>query len=305
MVLQAEILKGPGFEQRTIDNEQLRLSLSFSFEDSFAHFIYLRTLQLRYFLDIAYKGTNYHGWQLQKNAHTVQGELESALQKLLRRPIGVVGSGRTDTGVHAEQQPVHIDVEEPLDIPVLEFRLNALLPPDVAVKSIKQVNSRAHARFSALFRSYEYRICNRKNPFLEKLCYINLGQHLRPLDVGAMNQAAALLLDWEDFECFSKVHTEVKHFRCNVVRAEWLEEGQQLVFHVRANRFLRNMVRAMVGTLLEIGQGRMSLDEFRQVLESRDRSQAGRSVPAQGLFLTKVEYPEEIYSLTHDESAIP
>lgn len=255
---------------------------------------------MRYFLDIAYKGTNYHGWQLQKNAHSVQGELEAALHKLLRRPVGVVGSGRTDAGVHARQQLVHIDVEEPLDIPVMEFRLNAVLPPDVAVKSIKRVDPRAHARFSALFRNYEYKICRQKNPFLEKLCYVNI----RPLDVAAMNQAAALLLDWEDFECFSKVHTEVKHFRCNVVRAEWLEEGDQLVFQVRANRFLRNMVRAIVGTLLEVGQGRMSLDDFRQVLVSRDRSRAGRSAPAQGLFLTKVEYPETIYTLSSESSTL-
>lgn len=248
---------------------------------------------MRYFLDLAYNGTNYHGWQVQKNATTVQGEFEKALSKLLRQPIGVIGSGRTDTGVHAEQQLVHIDWEEELDTEQLHFRLNALLPPDIAVNRIFPVHPKAHARFSALLRSYEYRICRKKNPFLQKLCYVNN----RALDVAAMNRAAALLLPWEDFECFSRVHTDVKHFRCTIKEAKWVEEGGQLIFYIQANRFLRNMVRAIVGTLLEVGQYRMSLEEFQQVLESRDRSKAGRSAPAQGLFLTKVAYPETIYDV--------
>ena len=222
----------------------------------------------------------------------MQGELEKALEKLLRKPVRVVGSGRTDTGVHAEQQLVHLDVEEPLDLAPLEFKLNCMLPPDIGIKQIFEVDSEAHARFSALSRSYEYRICRKKNPFLQKLCYLS---KYTP-DVAAMNKAAALMLEWEDFECFSKVHTEVKHFRCNVMRAEWVEEGEHLIFYVRANRFLRNMVRAIVGTLLEVGQHKMSLEEFRQVLESRDRTKAGRSAPAQGLFLTHVEYPASIYA---------
>ena len=250
---------------------------------------------MRYFLDLAYNGTNYHGWQVQQNAHTVQGELEKALGKLLRRPVGVVGSGRTDTGVHAEQQLVHIDVEEELDTGALQFKLNCMMPPDVVVKKIFPVADKAHARFSALSRSYEYRICRQKNPFLQKLCYVNM----HPLDVPTMNEAAAIMLDWEDFECFSKVHTEVKHFRCNIMHAEWIEEGNQLIFYVTANRFLRNMVRAMVGTLLEVGQHKMDLEGFRQVLESRDRSRAGRSAPAQGLFLTRVQYPSTIYVSGH------
>jgi tRNA pseudouridine38-40 synthase len=248
---------------------------------------------LRYFLDIAYNGTNYHGWQVQQNAHTVQGELEAALSKLLRQPLGVIGSGRTDTGVHAEQQLVHLDWEGALDLDQLQFRLNAMMPPDIAVKNIFPVHPKAHARFSATARSYEYRISRRKNPFLQKLCYVNP----RPLDVGAMNSAAAMMLDWEDFECFSKVHTEVKHFRCTIQEARWAEEGERLTFYITANRFLRNMVRAIVGTLLEVGQQRMSLSGFREVLESHDRSRAGRSAPAQGLFLTRVEYPEKIYTI--------
>ncbi|WP_017731309.1 tRNA pseudouridine(38-40) synthase TruA [Nafulsella turpanensis] len=253
---------------------------------------------MRYFLDVAYNGTHYHGWQVQQNANTVQAELEGALSKLLRTPIAVVGSGRTDTGVHAEQQLVHLDWDAELDVEQLHFRLNKLLPSDIAVKRIFPVHPKAHARFSALFRSYEYRISRQKNPFLQKLTYVNG----RPLDVEAMNKAAEFLLQWEDFECFSKVHTEVKHFRCNIQEARWIEEGDMLVFYIRANRFLRNMVRAIVGTLLEVGQHRMSREEFRQVLESRDRSRAGRSAPAQGLFLTKVTYPDKIYELSDYES---
>lgn len=248
---------------------------------------------MRYFLDVAYNGTNYHGWQVQPNAHTVQGELEAALSRLLRQPVGVVGSGRTDTGVHAEQQLVHIDWEGALDLEQLQFRLNAMMPPDIAVKKVFPVHPKAHARFSATDRSYEYRICRQKNPFQQKQCYVNT----RSLDVAAMNEAAALMLDWEDFECFSRVHTEVKHFRCLIKEAKWVEEGEWLIFYITANRFLRNMVRAIVGTLLEVGQHRMSLSGFREVLESRDRSKAGRSAPAQGLFLTRVQYPENIYSI--------
>ena len=253
---------------------------------------------MRYFLDVAYNGTHYHGWQVQQNAHTVQAELEGALSKLLRTTIGIIGSGRTDTGVHAEQQLVHLDWEGELDTEQLHFRLNALLPPDIAVKRIFPVHPKVHARFSALFRSYEYRISRQKNPFLQKLTYVNV----RPLDVELMNKAADLLLQWEDFECFSKVHTEVKHFRCTIKEARWVEEGDLLVFYIRANRFLRNMVRAIVGTLLEVGQHRMSVAEFQQVLESRDRSMAGRSAPAQGLFLTKVTYPDKIHELSGYEN---
>lgn len=256
-------------------------------------------INLRYFLDVAYNGTQYHGWQVQQNAHTVQAELEGALSKLLKTTIGIIGSGRTDTGVHAEQQLVHFDREEEMDVEQLHFRLNVLLPPDIAVKRIFPVHPKAHARFSALFRSYEYRISRQKNPFLQKLTYFNT----RPLDVEAMNRAAELLLKWEDFECFSKVHTEVKHFRCNIKEAKWVEKDDMLVFHITANRFLRNMVRAIVGTLLDVGQHKMNAAEFQEVLESRDRSRAGRSAPAQGLFLTKVTYPDKIHDLSGYEES--
>lgn len=254
---------------------------------------------MRYFLDIAYNGTNYHGWQVQPKMLTVQGVLEESLSRLLRHPTWVVGSGRTDTGVHAEQQLVHIDWEEPLDLEQLQFRLNAMMPPDIVVKKVFPVHPKAHARFSARARSYEYRISRQKDPFQQKQCYVTN----RPLDVAAMNQAAALLLDWEDFECFSKVHTEVKHFRCSIREARWVEEGDRLTFFISANRFLRNMVRAIVGTLMDIGQQRMNLEEFVGVLESRDRARAGRSAPARGLFLVRVEYPDDIYNIDDLEEA--
>ena len=246
---------------------------------------------MRYFLDIAYNGARYHGWQLQNNAHTLQAEVEEGLGKLFRQPIRITGSGRTDTGVHAEQQLVHFDVEQELEIEPWLYKINAVLPPDIWAKSLRPVKPDVHARFSAQSRRYEYRISRHKDPFRQKLVYY----FPRPLDVEKMNQAAVLMLQWEDFECFSKIHTNVKHFRCNVWEARWEEEEDGLVFYVAANRFLRNMVRAIVGTLLQVGQDRMSVQEFQEVLESRDRSKAGRSAPADGLFLVEVKYPEDIY----------
>jgi tRNA pseudouridine38-40 synthase len=248
---------------------------------------------LRYFLDIAYNGARYHGWQLQNNAHTLQAEVEEGLSKLFRQSIRITGSGRTDTGVHALQQLVHFDVEQELE-PALEewlYKINAVLPPDIWAKSLRPVKPEVHARYSALSRRYEYHICRHKDPFRQKQVYY----FHRPLDVEKMNRAAALMLQWEDFECFSKIHTNVKHFRCHVWEAHWVDRGDNLIFYVAANRFLRNMVRAIVGTLLQVGQGRMTVQEFQEVLESRDRSKAGRSAPADGLFLVEVKYPEDIY----------
>lgn len=247
---------------------------------------------MRYFLDIAYNGARYHGWQLQNNAHTLQAEIEEGLGKLFRQHMRITGSGRTDTGVHAEQQLLHFDLDQELEIEPWLYKINAVLPPDIWAKSLRPVKEDAHARFSALSRRYEYRISTHKDPFRQKQVYY----FHRPLDVPLMNKAAALLLQWEDFECFSRIHTNVKHFRCKVWEARWEEqEGGSLVFYVAANRFLRNMVRAIVGTLLQVGQHRMSIEEFQQVLESRDRSKAGRSVPADGLFLVEVKYPDDIY----------
>lgn len=241
----------------------------------------------RYFLDIAYNGTRYHGWQLQANAQSVQAELNKALATLLRQPTETLGSGRTDTGVHATRQMVHLDTEVDLVPDKFLHSLNALLPPDITANSIFPVAQTAHARFDAVSRSYQYRICHRKNPFLQNLCY---RYSVRP-DVARMNAAAQLLLLHQDFECFSRVHTDVKNFRCAITQAFWRQEGDLLVFHISANRFLRGMVRAITGTLLEVGEGRMDTAGFGAVIQSKDRRKAGRAVPPQGLFLTRVEYP--------------
>ncbi|MTI31669.1 tRNA pseudouridine(38-40) synthase TruA [Xanthovirga aplysinae] len=247
---------------------------------------------MKYFLEIAYKGTAYHGWQIQQNARTVQGELEGALKKILGlQEIKTMGSGRTDTGVHARQQFLQVEVEAPLTENKHGYKLNAVLPRDISVSSIRQVYPEANARFDAVLRSYEYHIHQRKDPFLQGLSYY----YPNHLDVDRMNQAATHLLDWQDFECFSKVQTDVKTFLCDIEHAMWKKSKGNLVFHIRANRFLRGMVRAITGTLLEVGAGKRSVDEFRLVLESRDRNLAGRSVPAQGLFLTEVHYPKNIF----------
>jgi tRNA pseudouridine38-40 synthase len=242
---------------------------------------------MRYFLELSYKGTQYHGWQMQPNAHTVQAELNAALQTLLRQPIETTGSGRTDTGVHARQQFVHFDLEKNIaDLPRFILRINALLPADIAVGTVFPVSDTAHARFDAISRTYEYHITRRRNPFLTETAYF----FPHPLDVKAMNQATFQLLDFQDFEAFSKVHTEVHTFQCQLTEAYWEEKEDLLIFHISADRFLRNMVRAIVGTLLEIGTGKMPVSHLESIIHSRDRKQAGRSVPPEGLFLTKVQY---------------
>lgn len=253
---------------------------------------------MRYFLELAYKGTAYHGWQIQANAHTVQAELNTAMQTILRKPIETVGSGRTDTGVHALQQFVHFDVPEALEnLPNLTLRLNTILPADMAVKSIFLVPDNAHARFDANFRKYEYRMSALKSPFLTDLSY----HYYKPLRVDWMNEAAHLLLCHEDFECFSRVKTEVNHFRCQITEARWEQsrdssQTELLVFHIQADRFLRGMVRAVVGTLLLVGRGQATIADFERIILSKDRKQAGQAVPPQGLFLTKVGYPAGLFT---------
>jgi len=243
----------------------------------------------RYFLELAYNGTHYHGWQIQANAHTVQAELNRALEVLLRHSVDTLGSGRTDTGVHATQQFVHLDTAAHLPGSFLHS-LNALLPTDISANGLFAVAQHAHARFDAVSRSYEYRICHEKNPFLQKMCY---RYRTRP-DIARMNEAARLLLHYTDFECFSKVKTDVSNFRCTITEAFWRYEGAMLVFHITANRFLRGMVRAIVGTLLEVGEGKMTPETFENVILSKDRQQAGCAVPPEGLFLTRVAYPFEL-----------
>jgi len=246
---------------------------------------------MRYFFEISYSGTRYHGWQNQRNAIGVQQVVEHGLSKLLREPISIVGSGRTDAGVHCEQQFFHADFENEFETEVFLVKLNAFLPKDIAITSIRKVKDDAHARYSATERSYEYRITNKKNPFLTGLAL----HYFKYLDVQAMNQAAAILVGSHDFQSFSKVKTNVNNFLCHVKRAEWKQENNLLVFHITANRFLRGMVRAMVGTLLDVGTSKISIEDFKKIVESKNRQKAGTNVEPHGLFLTRVVYPETIF----------
>lgn len=246
---------------------------------------------MRYFLTIGYDGTAYHGWQRQPNGDSVQARLERALSLLLSAPTEVVGAGRTDAGVHATAMVAHFDA------PALreDFgqRLGRMLPPDIVVRGLQPVPAQAHARFSATARSYRYVLLRRPDPFLRRLSM----QWTGSLDRELMNQAAALLLHVEDFTSFSKLHTDTKTNICHVSRAQWCEKREGVwCFEITADRFLRNMVRAVVGTLIEVGRHRLSIAEFQRVIAAHDRCQAGQSVPACGLFLTDVRYPDWVYA---------
>lgn len=240
---------------------------------------------MRYRIELSYVGTCYHGWQSQPNATSVQETLENALSKVLREKISVTGCGRTDTGVHAEYYVAHFDAESEID-GRLSDRINGLLPSDISVFSISRATDSFHARFNATKRSYKYVITQRKNPFLKGFSW-----YVRcPLDVAKMQEAANRLFDYTDFTSFSKLHTDVKTNNCRICRADFEVCGDQIVFHISADRFLRNMVRAIVGTLVEVGKGRLSVEGFCRIIESKNRCEAGQSVPAEGLFLTEVEY---------------
>lgn len=244
----------------------------------------------RYFLQLSYKGTNYHGWQIQPNAISVQEVMEKALSTILRENISVVGAGRTDTGVHASFFMLHFDSKKnKLDQTNLVYKLNRFLPSDIAVSKIFRVNNDAHARFSAVSRTYRYYISTEKNPFRTEMSY----QYTVSLDVEKMNEASRLLFNYEDFTSFSRLHTDVKTNNCKIYQAEWNRDEDILVFTIKADRFLRNMVRAIVGTLLEVGRGKLSGKEFREIIEKKDRGFAGASAPPEGLFLSHIEYPEE------------
>ncbi|MDP2089057.1 MAG: tRNA pseudouridine(38-40) synthase TruA [Flavobacteriaceae bacterium] len=245
---------------------------------------------MRYFIELQYNGGNYHGWQQQLNAVTIQEKLNNALSVLLKEAVNVMGAGRTDTGVHAEQFFAHFDIENEIEEELLIYKLNSILPTDIVVKNIFKVQDEAHARFDAISRSYEYRIWLGKNPFLRDLTWQT---HLKP-SVEKMNEAANLLLRYQDFKCFSKSKTDVNTYNCSISEAVWKQEGNMLIFYITADRFLRNMARAIVGTLIEIGLGKISIDDFKRIIESRNRSEAGVSVPPQGLFLTKIVYPKYI-----------
>lgn len=245
----------------------------------------------RYFLQLSYKGTNYHGWQVQPNAVSVQEVMEKALSTILREEISAAGAGRTDTGVHASFFVLHFDSDKNnLDQINLVYKLNRFLPPDIAVSKIFRVNKEAHARFSAISRTYKYYISTEKNPFRTDISY----QYTVPLDVQKMNKAASILFDYEDFTSFSRLHTDVKTNNCKIYHAEWIRKEEQLVFIIKADRFLRNMVRAVVGTMLEVGRGKLTINEFREIIERKDRGAAGASAPPQGLFLTHIGYPREM-----------
>ncbi|MCE7063756.1 tRNA pseudouridine(38-40) synthase TruA [Dyadobacter sp. CY326] len=242
---------------------------------------------MRYFIEFSYKGTAYNGWQKQNNALGVQQVLEEALAKVMRFPVELTGSSRTDTGVHAEQQFAHFDLQEALaNSKLLIYKLNGLIPKDIAVRRVFPVADDINSRFAATHRKYEYRITRWKNPFLTDLAYLLKTD----LDVALMNEAAALLLQYNDFESFSKIHTQVNNFRCTITEAKWVETPEMLIFHIQANRFLRGMVRALVGTMLDVGKGKRTVAEFEQIILSKNRKMAGAQAPAEGLFLVEVGY---------------
>lgn len=248
-------------------------------------------MKKRYFLKLAYNGANYFGWQRQPKQLSVQEVLEDKLCVFLRESIAVVGAGRTDTGVHAKEYVAHFDAEEIADKEAFIFRMNSFLPKDIALYDIIEVRNDAHARFDAQARSYEYRLTTGKNPFNSGLSY----QVYREPDISLMNEAAIFLVGRMDFECFSRTGSDVKTFICDVREAFWKQEQNNFVFTITADRFLRNMVRAIVGTLLEIGYQKISVSDIKKIVESKNRSNAGPSAPANGLFLTRIQYPDSVF----------
>ncbi len=242
---------------------------------------------MRYFITFSYDGTRYHGWQIQPNGDSVQERLEWALSTLLRREVNVTGAGRTDAGVHARVMVAHFDIEVAIDCQQLCYKLNRLLPFDIAVKEVKQVSDDMHARFSATSRTYHYYIHTKKDPFQRAYsCEIHY-----PLDFALMNEAGKILTTYEDFGAFCKSHTDVKTTICHVTEARWVQTSETAwYFRITANRFLRNMVRAVVGTLIDVGRGKLSIEEFRKVIEGKRRTEAGESMPGNALFLEDVRY---------------
>lgn len=246
----------------------------------------------RYFLRLQYHGAAFHGWQKQPNALAVQEVLEKAVSTLLGQPTEVIGAGRTDTGVHAAEMFAHFDAPSGLDLDQLAFRLNAFLPESIAILAVIPVVQEAHARFSAQARTYEYHIHWRKDAFLnDRSWYVR-----QQPDLEALQAAAALMLQFDEFSAFARSNDAATHHRCDIMQSVWEHQNDRSLYRVTANRFLRNMVRAMVGTMMEVGRGKMELEQLAAVIASGDRRQAGESAPPQGLFLTRVEYPEAIFS---------
>jgi tRNA pseudouridine38-40 synthase len=243
---------------------------------------------MRYFITLSYDGTRFHGWQVQPNGTSVQGELQRALSLILRQDIQVTGAGRTDTGVHARMMVAHFDTDAPLaDCRQLAYKLNRLLPCDIAIERIEPVGDDMHARFSATSRTYYYYLHTTKDPFLRHYsCELHY-----PLDFKLMNEAAQMLLTYDDFGAFCKSHADVKTTLCHVTKAEWKQTSPTAWrFEITANRFLRNMVRAVVGTLIDVGRGRLTLSDFRKVIEGKKRTEAGESMPGHALFLVDIKY---------------
>lgn len=246
---------------------------------------------MRYFLELSYNGSAYHGWQVQPNAITVQEVLETALSTILKEPLKIVGAGRTDTGVHATQMFAHFDCSNLVLEDDLKYKMNSFLPKDIVIQNILKVKPKAHARFDAVSRTYHYRISTVKNAFNFDFTYcVQL-----PLNLEEMQAACDILLKYKNFQCFSKTHTDVKTYNCDIKEAYFRSENQEIIFTIKADRFLRNMVRAIVGTLINIGLGKIAKEDMNHIINSKDRSKAGFSVPAQGLFLVEVYYPEDLF----------
>lgn len=244
---------------------------------------------VRYFIEVAYKGTNYGGFQVQQNTNTIQAEVEKAFSVIQRQPVNLTGSSRTDAGVHALQNFFHFDFEQNLH-PQLVYKMNALLPPDVVIKALYTMPADAHARFDAVSRAYEYHIHRVKNPFLQETSYY----FPYKVDVDLMNKGAAYLKEQTHFFAFSKTNTQVKNFRCTIKESQWIIKEDQLLYKIEANRFLRGMVRLITATLLKLGRGKLTWSEFESLFATTEK--CGFSVPAHGLFLKKVQYPEDYFN---------
>jgi len=245
---------------------------------------------MRFFIELSYKGTNYHGWQVQSNANTVQAEINKALSLVLSAKIEVAGAGRTDAGVHAKQMFAHFDYDKEFDFHTTIIKLNSFLANDIAVRSFLKVKDEASSRFDALSRIYHYNVVQQKNPFKTMAYFVH-----KPLDVKQMNLACQHLLGKQDFTSFSKTNTQTFTNNCNVMLASWQWQDGELVFSIKADRFLRNMVRAIVGTLLEVGIDKIKAAQVKEIIDQKDRCMAGTSVPANALFLSEIEYPKDIF----------
>lgn len=245
----------------------------------------------RYFISLAYNGTNYCGWQIQPNGISIQEVIQEKLSILFRTPTSILGAGRTDAGVHARMMAAHFDTDAQFDLSELTDRLNRMLPLDIAIYSIKHVRDDAHARFDAKSRLYRYYITSNKDPFQHPFLFKIYGD----IDVDMMNRCAKVLFEYRDFTSFSKLHTDVKTNNCDIMLAEWTQDGQNMTFTIKADRFLRNMVRSIVGTLISAGKGKIDEEGMRKIIEAKDRSAAGTSAPAHALFLEEVEYDSNIF----------